>query len=159
MDVYQWPCKNILLHLTAHWYVSEGKPGSSLTDSYIINQTLSYRDAIRQFIVHAICYHGDAPSPMLNSIRHVCKCEKETWSYLRRQGTRAKDESVADEDRVEGWWRWWLSCCSCAWVAKTVRQSSFKKQLRIPSCRLFTAVMKPLSAAALTSAISVFLCR
>lgn len=45
---------------------------ASLTDSYIINQTetLSYRDTMRQFIVHAICYHDSTPALMLDSTHH-----------------------------------------------------------------------------------------
>lgn len=54
-------------------------------------------------------------------------------------------------------WRW----RSCGWAsqAETVPQSSFNKQPRVTSWRSFTAVTEPLSVAALTAAVSVFVCR
>lgn len=46
---------------------------ATLTDSYIINQTetLPNGDTLRQFIVHAICYHDSTPALMLYSSRHA----------------------------------------------------------------------------------------
>lgn len=46
---------------------------ATLTHSYIINQTetLSYRDTMRQFIVHAICYHDSTPALMLDGTRRT----------------------------------------------------------------------------------------
>lgn len=126
VDVYQWLCKNISLrltecwyHLTAPWYLSDTRPGSTGTDFYIINQTLSHRDTIRQFIVHAICYHGGAPSP--NAKQHPPRVQ--TWQTQpdrAREGKgrcclpalapaidcddKVNDKSVVAEDGVEGWW-------------------------------------------------------
>lgn len=54
-------------YMVANW--------TNLTDSYIINQTgtLSYRDTMRQFIVHAICYHDSTPALMLDSTHNAQK--------------------------------------------------------------------------------------
>lgn len=53
---------------------------ATLTDSYTINhtETLSYRDTMRQFIVHAICYHDSTPALMLDGTHHALKCKNST---------------------------------------------------------------------------------
>lgn len=50
---------------------------ATLTDSYTINQTeaLYYRDTMRQFIVHAICYHDSTPALMQDVTHNAHKCK------------------------------------------------------------------------------------
>lgn len=116
MDVYQWAYKNVLLHLTegwyhltAHWYLSGARPGSTLSHSCIINQTLSYRDTIRQFIVHAVCYHGSAPSH--NAKQHPPRLQMwQIQAHRAREGQgRSRRPVLANTASLlmTGWWMGW----------------------------------------------------
>ena len=63
---------------------------ATLTHSYIINQTetLSYRDTMRQFIVHAICYHDSTPALMLDGTRRTAhKCTNGNTTHRQKTHT------------------------------------------------------------------------
>lgn len=67
----------LMSHLSrGHAYVVANT--ATLTDTHIINQTetLSYGDATRQFIVHAICYHDSTPALMLDGTHRTHKCKE-----------------------------------------------------------------------------------
>lgn len=176
MDIYQWAYKNVLLHLTegwyhltAHWYLSDARPGSTLSHSCIINQTLSYRDTIRQFIVHPICYHGSAPS--LNAKQHPPRVLMwQIQAHNAREGQGRSCRPVLANTADDCWWR------DDEWGEGVDGQQTALLQLRLSRLRasgpnssmelilqealrhILAIIYKSSQLAALTAALSVFMC-